>query len=61
MVQDTTAPVARRQLLHMTGAVALAAGEGVIPEGRAIARLLDFNAEERIQLRRLLMRQGWKP
>jgi hypothetical protein len=35
--------------------------EGVSPEGRATARLLDFNAEERVQLRRLLMRQGWRP
>lgn len=35
--------------------------EGVTPEGRATVRLLDFNAEERIQLRRLLMRQGWRP
>jgi hypothetical protein len=35
--------------------------EGVTPEGRATARLLDFNAEERVQLRRLRMRQGWKP
>jgi hypothetical protein len=32
--------------------------EGLTPEGRATARLLDFNAEERVQLRRLLMRQG---
>lgn len=35
--------------------------EGVTPEGRATTRLLDFNAEERVQLRRLLMRQGWRP
>ena len=35
--------------------------EGVTPEGRATVRLLDFNAEERVQLRRLLMRQGWQP
>ena len=35
--------------------------EGLTPEGRATARLLDFNAEERVQLRRLLMRQGWRP
>jgi len=35
--------------------------EGVTPEGRATARLLDFNAEERVQLRRLLMQQGWRP
>jgi hypothetical protein len=34
---------------------------GLTPEGRATARLLDFNAEERVQLRRLLMRQGWRP
>ena len=30
--------------------------EGLIPEGRTTARLLDFNVEERVQLRRLLMR-----
>jgi hypothetical protein len=35
--------------------------EGVTPAGRATARLLDFNAEERVQLRSLLMRQGWRP
>lgn len=35
--------------------------EGLTPEDRATARLLDFNAEERVQLRRLLMRQGWRP
>jgi len=35
--------------------------EGVTPEGHATVRLLDFNAEERVQLRRLLMRQGWRP
>jgi hypothetical protein len=31
------------------------------PEGRATVRLLDFNAEERVQLRKLLMQQGWRP
>ena len=35
--------------------------EGLTPEGRATVRLLDFNAEERVQLRKLLMRQGWRP
>jgi hypothetical protein len=35
--------------------------EGSTPEGRATVRLLDFNAGERVQLRRLLMRQGWGP
>lgn len=35
--------------------------EGVTVEGRATAKLLDFNAEDRVQLRRLLMRQGWRP
>lgn len=35
--------------------------EGVTPEGRATVRLLDFNAEDRVQLRRVLMRQGWRP
>ena len=34
---------------------------GVTPEGRAIPRLLDFNAEDRVQLRRVLLRQGWRP
>jgi hypothetical protein len=34
---------------------------GLPPEGRATARLFDFNAEERVQLRRRLMRQGWRP
>jgi hypothetical protein len=33
---------------------------GMTPEGRATARLLDFNAEDRLQLRRVLMRQGWR-
>jgi hypothetical protein len=35
--------------------------EGITPEGRATARLLDFNAEDRLQLRQVLMRQGWRP
>jgi hypothetical protein len=35
--------------------------EGLTPEGRATVRLLDCNAGERVQLRRLLMRQGWRP
>jgi hypothetical protein len=35
--------------------------DGVTPEGRATVRLLYFNAEERVQLRRLLMQQGWRP
>jgi hypothetical protein len=35
--------------------------EGLSPEGRATARLLDFNAEERVQLRRFLMGQNWRP
>jgi HNH endonuclease len=35
--------------------------EGLTPEGRATARLLDFNAAERVQLRTLLIRQGWGP
>ena len=35
--------------------------EGMTPEGRATARLLDFNAEDRLQLRQVLMRQGWRP
>ena len=34
---------------------------GTTPEGRATARLLDFNAEDRLQLRRVLMRQGRRP
>jgi len=34
---------------------------GVPPEGRATARLLDFNEENRLQLRRVLRRQGWRP
>jgi HNH endonuclease len=33
---------------------------GTTPEGRATARLLDFNAEDRLQLRHVLMRQGWR-
>jgi hypothetical protein len=33
---------------------------GLTPEGRATARLLDFNAEDRLQLRRVLMQQGWR-
>lgn len=35
--------------------------EGVTPEGRATVQLLDFNAEDRVQLRRILMQQGWRP
>lgn len=35
--------------------------EGRTPEGRATVRLLDFNAEERVQLRRLMQQQGWRP
>src|SRR5215831_9916373 len=40
MLQGTTVPVSRRQLLHMTGAVALAAGVGtsIIIPGRASAQ-----------------------
>jgi hypothetical protein len=34
---------------------------GMTLAGRATARLLDFNAEDRLQLRRVLMRQGWRP
>lgn len=34
---------------------------GTTPEGRATVRLLDFNEEDRLQLRRVLMRQGWRP
>ena len=33
---------------------------GMTPEGRVTVRLLDFNAEDRLQLRRVLMRQGWR-
>jgi len=33
---------------------------GMTPTGRATERLLDFNEEERLQLRRVLMRQGWR-
>lgn len=35
--------------------------EGLTPEGRATARLLDFNAEDRVRLRRQPMQQGWRP
>ena len=35
--------------------------EGTTPEGRATVRLLDFNAQDRLQLRQVLMRQGWRP
>jgi hypothetical protein len=35
--------------------------EGLTAQGRTTARLLDFNAEERLQMRRLLRRQGWRP
>lgn len=35
--------------------------EGLTPQGRATARLLDFSAAERTQLRALLMKQGWRP
>jgi len=35
--------------------------EGLTPAGRATVRLLDCNTEERVQLRSLLMRQGWRP
>lgn len=34
---------------------------GTTPEGRATARLLDFNDVECLQLRRVLIRHGWKP
>jgi hypothetical protein len=34
---------------------------GTTPEGRATARLLEFNEEHRLQLRRALMQQGWIP
>jgi hypothetical protein len=34
---------------------------GMTPEGRATVMLLGFNEEERLQLRRILIRQGWKP
>lgn len=35
--------------------------EGLTAEGRATVRLLDFNVEERLQLRRQLMSEGWRP
>ncbi len=34
---------------------------GTTPEGRAMMRLLEFNEEDRLQLRRALMQQGWRP
>ena len=34
---------------------------GLTPEGRATVRLLGFNEEECLQLRQVLIRQGWKP
>jgi hypothetical protein len=34
---------------------------GTSPAGRATARLLDFNEEDRVVLMRVLMRQGWRP
>lgn len=33
--------------------------EGLTAVGRATVRLLNFNADERLQLRRQLMREGW--
>lgn len=35
--------------------------QGVTPEGRATVRLLDMNEDERLRLRRILMKQGWRP
>ena len=34
---------------------------GLTAQGRATAKLLEFNALERLQLRRTLMEQGWRP
>ena len=30
-------------------------------EGRATVELLDMNAEQRVQLRQVLVRRGWSP
>jgi hypothetical protein len=35
--------------------------QGLTPQGRATTRLLEFNVSERLQLRRTLMEQGWRP
>ena len=35
--------------------------QGITAQGRATSRLLEFNAPERLQLRRVLMAQGWRP
>jgi hypothetical protein len=50
-----------RPLLHASQAFFSNLLEGLTPEGRAIVRLLDFNTEEHMQLRRLLMWQDWRP
>ena len=34
---------------------------GLTAQGRATADLLDMNAEERVQLRQVLIRRGWAP
>ncbi len=34
---------------------------GITPQGRVTTQLLEFNAPERLQLRRILMAQGWRP
>lgn len=34
---------------------------GLTPEGRATVNLLDMNDPERLQLRSLLVRRGWRP
>ena len=34
---------------------------GLTPQGRATVRLLEFNATERVALRALLLRRGWRP
>jgi 5-methylcytosine-specific restriction endonuclease McrA len=34
---------------------------GLTPKGRATVRLLEFNATERVVLRVMLMRRGWRP
>jgi hypothetical protein len=34
---------------------------GLTPEGRATVELLGMNSDERVQLRRVLLRRGWRP
>jgi len=51
----------RRHVWREHFAVVEAAIIGVTPEGRTTVELMDMNNEERVRLRGVLLRRGWRP